>query len=487
MNEQDLEKRLRSVKDGPQPEAPQSLHTFLRQLPEAEARRRRGPLGALHSLLSAVPSLAPGVPAARNLQVAAAVALAILLSGVGAGLLISLREMQRQPLSPPPLETATPTQVVTPRRTTPNLSVLSLQIDGNPYWYGLTQIGNDDAALPIETAALARGAYIGISEPPYGMNGIVRSDNGLTWDWSPLSEVDAGLGGLTSIASDTTGRTVVVGWTSSGDGIKDGRAYYSADGSAWSPAANQAVFNGTVMRKVIHGPSGWVALGWSEGSEADAVRPVVEWVSSDGVTWTRVSGVPIRGTSAFLLSTAAGYVLSGSPIKTGDVDQPPFWHSIDGLTWERAAATDNTAQKLGPLTSLTAVGGGTLVGLSGLGDGMSTQLVESTDGGRTWHEIQAQGFANPELVTQVASLSMEMDNKRWLIATYAGEGARLYISADMGRTWEAIVGEAFSPVGDVLVEVGPGYGVSYRRVLAFGEQAQRLGVWLASTQEIAWP
>jgi hypothetical protein len=485
MNEQDLEKRLRSVRDGPQPEAPQSLRTFVRQLPEAEARRRRGPLDALHGLLSAVPSLAPGVPATRKLQVAAAVAFAILLSGVGAGLLISLRQMQ-QPLSSPLLETATPTHVVTPRRTTPNLSVLSLQIEGNPYWYGLTQIGNDDAALPIETAELTRGAYIGISAPPYGMNGIVRSDYGLAWDWSPLSEVDASLGGLTSIAADTTGRTVVVGWTSGGDGIRDGRAYYSDSGYTWSPAASQSVFNGTVIRRVVHGPSGWVALGWSEGGEADAVRPVVEWVSSDGATWTRVSGVPIRGTSAFLMATAAGYIVSGSPIKTGSVEQPPFWYSADGLTWQRATATDNTAQKLGPLESLTAVGG-TLVGLSGLGDGMSTQLVESTDSGRTWHEIQAQGFADPALVTHVASLSMEMEDKRWLIATYADERARLYVSADMGRTWEAVVGDAFGPVGDVLVEVGPGYGVSYRRVLAFGEPAERLGVWLASTQEIAWP
>ena len=37
MNEQDLEKRLRSVKDGPQPEAPQSLRTFVRQVEEAIA------------------------------------------------------------------------------------------------------------------------------------------------------------------------------------------------------------------------------------------------------------------------------------------------------------------------------------------------------------------------------------------------------------------------------------------------------------------
>jgi hypothetical protein len=79
----------------------------------------------------------------------------------------------------------------------------------NPYWYHTTQYGNEDEALPVETAKHPGGAYIGISAPPYGMNGLVRSDLGLFWDWSPISEVDQGLSGLTSIAADTTGRSVV--------------------------------------------------------------------------------------------------------------------------------------------------------------------------------------------------------------------------------------------------------------------------------------
>jgi hypothetical protein len=487
MNEKDLEKRLRDVTSGPAPVAPQSLRTFLRQLPEKEAARRRGPLGALRHALSALPSLAPRLPAAQKLQLAAAVSLAAVLSVVGAGLLLSLRQTARQPLASPSGPTSSPTTIVTPRRTTPSTSVLEVKIDENPYWYGTTRYGNDDEALPIETAARPDGAYVGISAAPYGLNGIVRSDMGLFWDWSPLSEVDANLGGLTSIAADTTGRMVVVGWSSTSDGIKDGRAYYSDDGYTWHPAANQVAFLGTVVRKVVHGPQGFVALGWNDGSQADEIRPIAEWVSGDGVSWTRVSGVPIRGTSALVVATGAGYVLSGSPIRTGTVDEPPIWYSTDGASWTRATATDNSAQKMGPLVGATLLGGGTLVALSGLGDGMSKQFVQSTDGGHHWHQMGVQGFADPALVTHVASVSGGDMSGSWLVATYSGDTGRLYVSKDGGWTWKSAVGYLNSPLGTMLVEVGPGYGATNRRVLAFGEPAEHLDIWLASAEELAWP
>ena len=488
MNEKDLEKRLRSVRSGRQPAAPQSLRAFLRELPEAEARRRRGPLGVVRHVLGAVPSLAPGLSAPRKLQVAAAVSLALLISLAGAGLLLSLRQVPRQPLASRSPQTSVPTEAVTPRRTTPSLNIIALELPDNPYWYGTTQLGNDDAAFPIETAARPDGSFIGVSAAPW-MNGIVRSKKGLLWDWSPISEIDSGLSGLASIAGDTTGRTVVVGWATGAEGVKDGRAYYSDEAGTWSPAADQSVFAGTVVRKVVHGPNGFLALGWNEGSQADAIRPITEWVSGDGVTWTRVSSVPIRGTSAFLLANAAGYVLSGTPIKTGNVDQPPFWYSTNGTNWQRATATDNTAQKLGPLVSLTLVGGAELIGLSGLSDGMAKQLVESSDGGRTWHALDPQGIPDPTMLTHVASLSGGSMAKDWLIATYTSEYARLYLSGDGGRNWTAITGEASSPppLGTMLVEVGSGYGVGSKRVLACSDPSLRSGPWIASVEQLVWP
>lgn len=484
MNEKDIEKRLRSVTSGRQPVAPQSLRTFLRAMPDTEARHNRGPLGAVRGLFSVVPSLMPALPTARKVQMAAAVSFAVLLSFVGAGLLISLRQTPRQ-LASPSQRTSIPTQVITPRRTTPNTTIVSVSITDNPYWYGTTRSGNDNGALPIETAALSNGGYLGISSPPYGLNGLVRSDKGLLWNWSPLSEVDPDLGGLASITTDGTGRAVVVGWATDAGGIKSGRAYYSDDGNTWAAAADQKVFSGTVLRKVVHGATGFVALGWNDGSQADSIRPVVEWVSTDGISWTRISGVPIRGSSAFLMTTAAGYVLSGTPIKAGLVDQPPFWYSNDGATWERASVTDNTALRMGPLVSATVFAGGTVVALSALSDGMSNQFVLSTDAGRHWRQMAVEGFPDPSMVTNVGVVTGSMNS--WLVATYSAERAQVYVSKDDGLTWKAAVGENSSPIGPMLVEVAARYGTDYRRVLVFGPPSEGSGPWLAAGEEIAWP
>jgi hypothetical protein len=485
MNEKDLEKRLRSVVSGSQPSAPSSLRHFLRQLPESGVRRHRGPLDVLRRAWDGLSNLVPQTTGARRLEFAGALALAVAIAVVGTGLLIAIRQAPRQPVGP---NTVAPTTLVTPRTTTPALKVVAHQIADNPYWYGTTQYGNEDEALPIE-AAMASKVYYGISVEPYGLNGIVRSDNGLFWDWSPISAVDAGAAGLTSITSDTAGRLVVVGWAAAEGGAKDGRAYFSDDGRDWSPAADQSVFAGVVLRKVVSGPHGFVALGWNDTTQADSIRPVSEWSSPDGRVWTRVSGVPVMGTSAFLFASAAGYILSGTPLKAGLVAGPPILFSVDGSNWRRVTATDDTVAKLGPLASLTLLADGSLVGLCKLADGSGSQLVESTDGGLHWHTITPDGLGMPSMLGQVASVYGGVGTE-WLIATYmndSGGKASLYVSADAGRTWKEIFDSAGSPLGTMLVELGAGYGASNMFVLAYGKPESNLGIWLASGEELTWP
>jgi hypothetical protein len=489
MNEKDLEKRLRSVVSGSQPLAPPSLRHFLRELPESGARRYRGPLGALRHAGDLLATLAPQTTLARRLEFAGALALALAIAIVGSGLLIALRQAPRQPVGP---NTVAPTTLVTPRTTTPAQTVVAHQIADNPYWYGTTQYGNLDEALPVEAAILSATmeskVYVGISAEPYGLNGVVHSANGLFWDWSPVSEVDAGAAGLTSITADTSGRLVIVGWADAEGGAKDGRAYYSDDGKSWSPAADQSVFAGVVLRKVVSGFRGFVALGWNDAIQADAIRPVSEWFSPDGRAWTRVSGVPVVGTSAMLSASAAGFILSGTPLKSGNADQPPIWYSVDGSNWQRATATDAATAGLGPLVSLTLLADGTLIGLCQLADGSGTQLVQSTDGGLRWQAIKPEGVATPNMLGQVASVYGGAGTQ-WLIATYTSESggkASLYVSGDAGRTWKLVFDSAGSPLGTVLVELGTSYGASNMFVLAYGKPESNLGIWLASGEELTW-
>ena len=75
MNEQDLEKRLRGVVEGPQPKAPGSLHQFLRDLPESEVEHHHSPIGRLRAALNWVPGLLVPSPYARRAQMAFGVAM----------------------------------------------------------------------------------------------------------------------------------------------------------------------------------------------------------------------------------------------------------------------------------------------------------------------------------------------------------------------------------------------------------------------------
>jgi hypothetical protein len=491
MNEKDLEQRLRSVVDGPKPSAPPSLRRFLRDLPETQADRRRRPLGVLRQTLGWLPGLLSPAPLARRAQVLAAVSMALVIGLAGAGILLSLRHAPPPPAATQLSSISTPTAPATPRRSSPvSPSPLRLTLPDNPIWVGTIQYGNEDQALPLVVASTSDGAYVGVSAPPYGQYGIVRSRGGLYWDWSPLSEIDPKLTELKSIASDTTGRIVVVGAAQGVDGSMDGRVYLSDDGATWQPATDQSVFAGIVVRTVVHGPRGFVALGWNDASQADAIRPVTEWFSADGLSWARVSGVPIRGTYAYVFATASGYLLSGTPLQTGNVDQPPFWYSPDGQNWQRATVTDNTAQQLGSLSCVTLLYHGELIGLTkpgNLSDGSGTQLVESADGGLHWNEIKPEGlFSGMGAPIQVASLAASAE-QQWLVATYNEPNSRMYVSTDGGMTWNEAIGDHGSPLGMVLVELGNGYQGGPKKVLAFGTPDARLGIWLAVTQEADLP
>ncbi len=494
MNDKDLEQRLRSVVKGEQPSAPASLRHFLRELPQTEARRRSGLSGALDRLRDGIPGkasvLVPRSGMGRQLQLAGGLALAVVLGVAMTGILLSLRG--HPPVANTPSQQ--PTQVVTPRRTSPQAKVVTFDIANNPYWYGIPRLGNEDEALPVVAAAVGSMMFVGVSADPYGLNGIVRSSDGLLWDWDPISIVDPNLAELTSIAADTTGTLVVVGWAPDGK-TKDGRAYVSPDGVNWKPVADQSVFAGTPLRTIVHGPAGFVALGWADpsvsaASPTGAQQPVLEWVSGDGLSWQRVPGLPVQG-SALVFATAGGYILSGTPFKTGAYDQPPIWSSIDGRDWTtQSTTTDNSAAKLGPLASLTQQPSGNLIGLAWLKSG-GEQLVESIDNGRHWHLIEPEGLPDPTALTDLASLSAGAD-KQWLIATYMGSemsAGKLYVSRNGGRTWEEVFSSNGSPRAAMLTELGAEYSAntSYRMVLAFGKPADLTGVYLASSKELTWP
>jgi hypothetical protein len=84
------------------------------------------------------------------------------------------------------------------------------------------------------------------------------------------------------------------------------------------------------MHRLVHGPAGYVAVGWALPT-SDPETLILVWLSPDGRQWNRVQ-LPeeLRDTKpTALLADDTGYYLSVA-YQQGD---GPDWTSPDGITW----------------------------------------------------------------------------------------------------------------------------------------------------------
>jgi len=478
MNERDLEKRLQDVVDGPQPPAPVSLHRFLRELPEAQSRRYRGPLGQLRRALERIAGLGAPSPYARRAQAAFAVAMAVVIGVAGAGLLLHLRQ------SPVPL-TSNSASGPTPPASGTSLVTHQPPVQasigiGSLICTGVPSISNESGALPTAAVVTGSGKYLGVTGGMFGATGLARSDDGLYWDWSAPAAISQDVAILTSIASNGTA-TVVTGGVKGAGGTTDGRIWTSRDdGKTWRETAAGADFQGVTVEQVVSGPNGeFIALGWNVAA-ADSAAQVGVWWSADGSTWTYVLA-PIKGSAAFVFSTPGGFVLSGTPLTSSAAGEPPIWWSTDGKVWIKATA-DSTTKPLGAVTSATVTGDGTVYAVSGSSDGMSQQLMASSDGGHSWKLVKVSADSMPYAasIAYVASLSAQDGKHDFLFATTSSaDGAHVWISQDGGVTWMKVNDPTVGgPTGTILLQLGNSYQAGQTRVLSMGEPGSGLGIWL---------
>jgi hypothetical protein len=481
MNESNLEKRLRDVAAGTQPSAPLSLHRFLRELPEVQTARRRGPLGRLRAAYDRVrwQIELPQVP--RRVQVGFGIAMALVIAFACAGALLTARLSQGIPGGPPsPSHYASPTPIrilgsAQPAATASiNLAMIASK--------GVARVDQDEA-LPMAAVMTRASKFLGISGGAYGANGLVRSDDGLNWTWSPPADVNPQAGLLTSIAADSVGTIVISGGVTRPDGTIDGRVWVTADsGATWREATDESVFQGMPVQIVVHGTYQFLAFGWNDTTLADAYRPVSEWRSIDGMNWTALQ-TPIKGTDVLAVSTASGFVLSGVPVDTSASDEPPIWHSTDGVAWTRAKASDNSAPSMGPLVSATVTLQSHVYAVSASTDGASHHLVSSFDGGTTWQSVTPNlTMADPGTITHIASLStndVRYGQIEYLFATTHGGGApQLMVSANAGLSWQSATDPSVGgPAGTDLVELGGSYRTGATEFISFGAPGSTLGIW----------
>ena len=488
MNEKDLEQRLRSVVDDPRPSAPPSLRTFLRELPETAPSPRSRPLAWLRGMAGGLRGLVSPAPATRRAQLGFAVSMALVVGLVGGALLMSVRQ------NPVPASTPSPTSETSTAKSTPRRSIANAP---SPYlfvlgtipgfqWAGIlsTEDDNNKQALPVSAVQMKGGGYVGVSSDDYGQNGLVFSQDGIYWDWDPPTEVDPSGVVLTAIATDGKGRLVAVGAAQGLDGTRDGRIYTSEDGHKWTAVPNATtLFGGTAIRTIVHGLSGYVALGWNDNDPVN--RTVREWLSTDGIHWSVMGGVPIVGTWGFVIPTDHGYVLSGRA-QEASMNQPPIWTSADGHNWHRTGSADNNGLRIGPIVSASVKSTGEVIALARSTDESGTELVKSNFDQTMWSLIKTdsgtqQFMAVASIKGPPASSVNCCVSSHLLVATGMAEGGHLYISTDDGTTWSIASNVSKlpgAPLGQTILQLGVNYGGESARVLSYGKPEYGMGIWL---------
>ena len=170
---------------------------------------------------------------------------------------------------------------------------------------------------------------------------------------------------------------------------------YSSDGVHWQ--AGQRLDTSAdmppleVIRSVIEGPAGLLAVGWTGGCASEYVQSL--WTSSDGETW---QAVDTKSSAALISLYAVTHVSGGAPGYVGVAYKGTgVWISKDGRDWQtvslRAAPFANSLVDDG-----TAIDGGfVLAGTTGTADCGAT--------------VQEPGDATPKPVFRTASVWWSAD------------------------------------------------------------------------------
>jgi len=224
---------------------------------------------------------------------------------------------------------------------------------------------------------------------------------------------------------------------------------YSADGVHWHTGQKldtSGALSTEVIRTVIEGPAGLLAVGWFDSCATEALDSL--WTSTDGISWTPVNVGAAFGEQpmpvAHISGGAAGYVAVA--YKSAAV-----WTSKDGRTWARVPL-DTGSLKNSLINDGTAVSGGfVLAGTQGTGD----CGVVSSDRlpapvlrkAAVWWSADGSSWTHPSLPGVVANSGYQdiwvsnLGDQGVLVAedTYSsGAPSRSAWASKDGRTWVSI-------------------------------------------------
>ncbi|MER7548021.1 hypothetical protein ABTW95_33930 [Spirillospora sp. NPDC127506] len=250
-------------------------------------------------------------------------------------------------------------------------------------------------AVHAERSIAALAAGPGISVAAGSTNGRVAiwtAPDGLRWTRAQVP----GTGGRLSDVVHGGSGWLAVGRASGASPAP--LAVTSQDGLAWQKTAFPA---GPAPAAAAAGPAGYVAVG-----------PRTAWRSTDLRTWKSAG---LDGAPADVAATSGGYAAVGARGKA-----PAVWTSPDGEKWTAAELPPGLTA---PLTHVAA-NGDTLVAVSA-----TAVALVSADGGKTW----AQRNIGPGLTAAAVAPTP----RGFVLTASSGEDGAVLASAD-GTTWRRL-------------------------------------------------
>ena len=283
----------------------------------------------------------------------------------------------------------------------------------------------------VNSTAVADGEQIAVGSAD-GYPAIWRRALG-TASWtlvSPLSLV-SGASDLAALESVTHGSA---GWLAAG--TPGPVIFTSTDGITWQPASGniQQDLAGVAAVATASGPGGYLIDG--KLVAAGGVCVADDWFSTDLTSWTRAhTAIPPKGSSQVLAVAAGphGFVTAGS-----HNGQPAIWTTANGTLW----TTDVLPQPTGASAALlqqVAISGNIVVALGQQTTVTGTlPLAElSTDGGKTWQQVQ---FVSAGTNTTVTALTAGPGGftAAGQFGSTGQQGAAIWRSPD-GTSWTQLV------------------------------------------------
>jgi len=179
----------------------------------------------------------------------------------------------------------------------------------------------------------------------------------------------------------------------------------STDGRTWQPATGAQPFAavGTSLAQAAAGSAGYVVVG---GAPGPGGRPAAAaWYSAGLTTWTRASVTGTAGQMLAVTTDRSGFVAVGSAGNT-----PAVWTARTGSAWQPVGLPLPAGTASGMLTKVTAtgervvaVGNATRPAGAGHAAGPVPFAAVSSDGGGHWRETVLRSPAGPATVTALTA------------------------------------------------------------------------------------